>query len=121
MVRAFLGLLGERRGGTALATSGFTLSIPVFFDTVFYLLIPLARSMYRRTGRHYLKYVMAIAAGGTVTHTLVPPTPGPMVIADLLSVDLGTMILLGVAVGLPAGAVGRHSVDRSQHRRSARL
>lgn len=106
VVRAFLRLLGERRGGTALAASGFTLSIPVFFDTVFYLLIPLARSMYRRTGRHYLKYVMAIAAGGAVTHTLVPPTPGPMVIADLLSVDLGTMILLGIAVGLPAAAVG---------------
>ena len=106
IVRAFLRGLGEKRGGTALAGSGFVLSIPVFFDTVFYLLVPLARSMYRRTGRHYLKYVMAICAGAAATHTLVPPTPGPMVIADTLKVDLGVMIVMGILVGFPAAAVG---------------
>lgn len=106
IVRAFLNVLGEHRGGAALGGSGFVLSIPVFFDTVFYLLIPLARSMYRRTGRNYLRYVMAIAAGGAVTHTLVPPTPGPLVIADTLKVDLGTMIVMGIIVGIPATIVG---------------
>lgn len=106
VVRAFLGLLGEARGGAALAGSGFVLAIPVFFDTVFYLLIPLARAMYRRTGRHYLRYVMAVVAGAVITHTLVPPTPGPLVVADTLGVDLGTMIVMGVAVGTPATIVG---------------
>jgi gluconate transporter len=106
IVRAFLRALGEPRAGAALAGSGFVLAIPVFFDTVFYLLVPLARSMYRRTGRHYLKYVMAICAGGAVTHTLVPPTPGPMVIADTLRVDLGVMIVMGIIVGIPTAAVG---------------
>jgi len=106
VVRAFLRLFGETRGGAALASSGFVLSIPVFFDTVFYLLIPLARSMYRRTGRHYLRYVMAICAGGVATHTLVPPTPGPLVIADTLKVDLGLMIVMGIIVGLPATIAG---------------
>jgi len=66
IVRGFLSLLGEKRSGTALMASGFVLSIPVFFDTVFYLLVPLARSMYRRTKKHYLKYAMTIAAGGVV-------------------------------------------------------
>jgi gluconate:H+ symporter, GntP family len=106
VVRAFVALFGEARGGAALSGSGFVLAIPVFFDTVFYLLIPLARSMFRRTGRHYLRYVMAICAGGAVTHTLVPPTPGPLVIADTLRVDLGTMIVMGIVVGLPATVVG---------------
>lgn len=106
IVRAFLGALGESRGGAALAGSGFVLSIPVFFDTVFYLLVPLARSMFRRTGRNYLRYIMAITAGAAVTHTLVPPTPGPLVIADTLKVDLGTMIVMGVIVGIPATIVG---------------
>lgn len=106
VVRAFLNVLGENRGGAALAGSGFLLSIPVFFDTVFYLLIPLARSMYLRTGRHYLRYVMAIAAGGTVTHTLVPPTPGPMIIADTLKVDLGLMMVIGLLIGAPVTLVG---------------
>ncbi|HET8656336.1 MAG TPA: SLC13 family permease [Longimicrobiaceae bacterium] len=106
IVRAFLRLLGEDQGATALLASGFALAIPVFFDTVFYLLIPLARSMYRRTGRNYLKYITAIAAGAAATHALVPPTPGPLVVAGMLGVDLGTMILVGLVVALPAAVVG---------------
>ncbi len=106
IVRAFLKVLGEKRSGTALAASGFVLSIPVFFDTVFYLLVPLARSLFRRTEKHYLKYVMAIAAGAAVTHTLVPPTPGPLLMAENLGVDVGVMIMIGALVALPATAVG---------------
>jgi GntP family gluconate:H+ symporter len=87
-------------------SSGFVLAVPVFFDTVFYLLVPLARSMHRRTGRHYLKYLMAIAAGAGITHTLVPPTPGPLIMADNLNIDLGVMILVGAVVALPTAFVG---------------
>jgi GntP family gluconate:H+ symporter len=104
IVEGFLALLGERRAGTALCASGFVLSIPVFFDTVFYLLLPLARSMYGRTGRHYLKYLLAVAAGAAATHTLVPPTPGPLAVAGLLHVDLGIMIVVGAVVALPAAS-----------------
>jgi GntP family gluconate:H+ symporter len=106
IVRAFLGLLGEKRGGAALCATGWVLAVAVFFDTVFYLLVPLARSMRERTGRQYLKYLMAIAAGAAATHTLVPPTPGPLAVAGALGVDLGTMILVGIAVSLPAAAAG---------------
>lgn len=106
VVASFLHLLGWKRGSSALAASGFVLSVPVFFDTVFYLLIPLARSMFTQTRRDYLKYVVAIAAGAAATHALVPPTPGPLVIAENLSIDLGTMILVGACVALPATIVG---------------
>ena len=106
IVNAFLALLGEKRGATALCSTGYILSIPVFFDTVFFLLVPLARSMYGRTNRNYLKYLLAIAAGAGATHTLVPPTPGPLAIAGTLGVDLGTMVLVGAAVALPAAAAG---------------
>ena len=106
IVRGFLSLLGEKRSSTALMASGFVLSIPVFFDTVFYLLVPLARSMYRRTKKHYLKYAMAITAGGTLTHCLVPPTPGPLVMADNLGIDIGAMIMIGALVAFPSAFVG---------------
>lgn len=106
IVRTFLKILGEKRSSLALAGSGFVLSIPVFFDTVFYLLVPLARSLFRRTRTHYLKYVLAISAGAAVTHTLVPPTPGPLVMADQLGIDIGTMMLAGTLCGLPAALVG---------------
>jgi gluconate:H+ symporter, GntP family len=106
IVRALLNVLGIRRGATALLSSGMILAIPVFFDTVFYLLIPLARSMYTRTGRGYLKYIMAIAAGGAAAHNLIPPTPGPLVVAGTLGVDLGVMIPIGIVVAIPAAAAG---------------
>ena len=106
IVRAFIALLGEQRSATALCATGYVLSIPVFFDTVFYLLVPLARSGYARTNRYYLKYLLAIAAGAGATHTLVPPTPGPLAVAGTLGVDLGTMVLVGLVVALPAAAAG---------------
>ena len=106
VVQAFIRLLGQERGSPALAASGFMLSIPVFFDTVFYLLIPLARSLFTQTKRDYLKYVIAIAAGAAATHALVPPTPGPLIIAENLNVDLGIMILVGITVALPAAILG---------------
>ena len=106
IVKAFLAWLGVERGATALCATSCVLSIPVFFDTVFYLLVPLARSMYARTNRNYLKYLMAIAAGAAATHTLVPPTPGPLAVAGALDVDLGTMVLVGLVVAVPAAGVG---------------
>ena len=106
IVRGFLSLLGEKRGAAALGSTGFVLSIPVFFDTVFYLLVPLARSMRRRTGGHYLLYLMAIAGGAAATHTLVPPTPGPLAVSAALGVDLGTMVLMGLLIAVPAAAAG---------------
>ncbi len=103
IVRFLMGLLGEKRAPAALMASGFVLSIPVFFDTVFYLLLPLARSTHRRTGMRYLLLILAMGAGASITHSMVPPTPGPLVLAEILAIDLGVMILVGLAVSLPTG------------------
>ena len=105
IVRSFLKALGEKRSSWALMGSGFVLSVPVFFDTVFYLLVPMARSLCKRTQKNYMLYLMAICAGGCITHTLVPPTPGPLFIANQLGIDLGLMILMGTAVALPTAIV----------------
>jgi H+/gluconate symporter-like permease len=106
IVRFFIKLLGEKRAPLALMGSGYLLAIPVFFDTVFYLLVPLARSLHRQTQKNYLKYILAIAAGGAITHSLVPPTPGPLLMASTLGVDLGLMIVVGAIVALPAAFAG---------------
>jgi len=106
VVRTSLKLLGEKRAHTALMLSGFVLSIPVFFDTVFYLLIPLARSLWRSTQKNYMLYVTAIVAGAGIAHTLIPPTPGPLFMANELKVDVGLMMLIGLLIGLPTSIVG---------------
>ena len=106
IVVSLMGLFGEKRAKYALMGSGFVLSVPVFFDTVYYLLVPLARSLFRKTKKNYLLYITAIVAGGAVTHTMVPPTPGPLFMANELGVDLGIMIGLGAMVGLPMSIAG---------------
>jgi GntP family gluconate:H+ symporter len=103
VVRFLLAIFGLKRAGLVLLISGFLLSIPVFFDTVFFLLIPLARAMAVRTGGKYLYFVMAMAGAGAITHSMVLPTPGPLMIADGLGLDLGYALIAGlVASILPA-------------------
>ena len=106
IVTGFLNVLGQQRDAVALSATAFVLSLPVFFDTVFFLLAPLARSMYARTNRNYLKYLVAMSASGIATHTLVPPHPGPLGVADTLGIDLGVMILVGVVIAIPGAIVG---------------
>ena len=106
VVASLSGLLGEKRTPAAFLSSGFILGIPVFFDTVFYLLVPLAKAMKAQKGGPYLLYVLAIVAGGTMAHSLVPPTPGPLFVASELSVDLGLMIVGGLIVGIFTISVG---------------
>ena len=105
IVRSTLRVLGEHRGPLAFLVSGFLLGIPVFFDTVFLLMVPLGKAMRMRTGQNYTLYVLSIIAGATMTHSLVPPTPGPLFVAKELNVDMGLMILGGCVVGaITAGA-----------------
>jgi len=92
--------VGEKRMPFAFIGSGFTLGIPVFFDTVFYLLIPLGKAMRVKTGKNYLLYVLTIVAGGTMAHSLVPPTPGPLFVAAEMGIDIGLMMIGGIIVGL---------------------
>lgn len=92
--------MGERWTALAFVISSFVLAIPVFFDTVFFLMLPLAQAMAQRTGRDYLKYVLSIVVGGTLAHSLVPPTPGPLFVATELNVSIGAMILGGIGVGI---------------------
>ena len=115
IVRGALALFGEKRASWAFVASGFLLGIPVFFDTVFYLMVPLARVMAQRTGKNFLLYVLSITAGATMAHSLVPPTPGPVFVASELKIDLGVMMLAGLAVGLvtvTAGAIYTHVLCR---------
>ena len=102
IVRSLIRLFGERYAALAMLVSGYILGVPVFFDTVFLLLVPLARALCLRTGKNYLLYVIAMACGAAITHSLVPPTPGPIGMSELLNVDMGMTILVGLLVAVPA-------------------
>jgi GntP family gluconate:H+ symporter len=109
ITRRFLRALGVQRAPAALLGSGYVLSMPVFFDTVFYLLVPLAKTFRLRTGGRYLYFVLSICAGGVLTHSLVAPTPGPLLATANLHLNLGTTIIAGIAFSiLPAIVVGHY-------------
>ncbi|MEX2595248.1 MAG: SLC13 family permease [Anditalea sp.] len=100
IVNWLLKTLGEKRAAIALIISGAVLSIPVFFDTVFFLLIPLGITLALKTGKDFVLYVVAIGGGAVITHSIVPPTPGPLIMAETLGIELGTVILAGLVAGI---------------------
>ena len=99
IVDSVLRLTGPKRAPEAIAASSFVLAIPVFFDTVFYLMVPLARSLRRKLGKDYVLFILATLAGGSIAHSLIPPTPGPLQVAEIIGVDVGTMLVAGLAIG----------------------
>jgi len=100
IVNWLLRSLGPARASLALVLAGFILSIPVFFDTVFFLLIPVGIALAKRTGKDFVLYVIAISGGAAISHSLVPPTPGPLIMAETLQVDLGVTMLAGIAAAV---------------------
>jgi GntP family gluconate:H+ symporter len=105
IVRGFTSLVGLDHSEYALFGSSFVMAIPVFFDNVFYLLAPLARSMRARVGGNYTLYIVVVGAAGVVTHGFVPPTPGPLAAAQELGVDLGITMVIGVIIGFPTALI----------------
>jgi Gnt-I system low-affinity gluconate transporter len=109
--------IGDRRAPWALGLIGFLISIPIFLDVGLTIMIPILYGLTLRTGRSLLYYGIPLLAGLAVSHACIPPTPGPLAVAELLKVDLGWVILFGVVAGLPAMAVagplfGRFISDR---------
>jgi GntP family gluconate:H+ symporter len=100
IVLAMRGALGERNAALSFIPSGFLLCIPSFFDTVFYLLMPIGKALRRKTGRDYLLYILCSVAGATMAQALVPPTPGPLFVANALQIPIATMMLGGTIIGL---------------------
>lgn len=93
---AFLKLFGKGREPWALGSVGALVSIPVFCDSGYVIMNPLARSIARVKRAGYITLALALGCGMTLTHHLVPPTPGPLAVAGILGADLGALILVGL-------------------------
>ncbi|MGJ7034254.1 GntP family permease [Anoxybacillus eryuanensis] len=93
---------GESKAQWALGITGFFVAIPVFFDVGFIILVPIVYGLAKKTGRSLLYYGIPLLAGLAVTHSFIPPTPGPIAVANLIGADLGWVILFGFIAGIPA-------------------
>ncbi|WP_350292055.1 gluconate:H+ symporter [uncultured Croceitalea sp.] len=92
---------GIKNAPTAMVVSGFLIAIPVFFDVAFIILVPMIYALQRKTGKSLLLYAIPLLAGLAITHAFIPPTPGPIAVADIIGAELGWVILVGFIVGIP--------------------
>jgi GntP family gluconate:H+ symporter len=98
MAESILRILGQRHVPLVMAIIGYIVSIPVFADSGFVILAPLNKALTKRTGISLATSAIALALGLIASHTMVPPTPGPIAAAGILEADLGLVILLGVPI-----------------------
>jgi len=102
LAESLLRLVGQKRVASAMGIIGYFVSIPVFADSGFMLLSSLNKSLAKRAGISLAVSSIALAIGLMSSHTMVPPTPGPIAAAGILGADLGLVML----VGLPVSAFG---------------
>lgn len=92
---------GQKRAPYAMVLSGFFIGIPVFFDVGFIILIPIVYALARDTKISLLYYGIPLLAGLAVTHSFIPPTPGPVAVAEIIEAQLGYVIFFGFLLGIP--------------------
>lgn len=97
----FIKKVGKNNEEWALTITGWVVAIPVFADSAQVIFAPLTKGISRVSGKSVVGLALAMAAGLQLTHCLVPPTPGPLTAAGMLGVDVGQMILMGIAISLP--------------------
>jgi GntP family gluconate:H+ symporter len=117
VVRRFLAFFGEKRAGWALLWSTFVLSAPIFFDTMFMLMAPLAMTLALRTGKDYVLYLLAVCCAGTITHSMTVPHPGPVAVVEDLKISVGESLVWGMVIGGIVSALG-FLVSRILNRRT---
>jgi len=103
--RRLLKLFGPKGTPIAMGLVGLIFGIPVFFDIGIFVLAPLVYVAAKRGGKSLVLYALPVLAGLSMTHAFLPPHPGPTAVAGLLHVDMGWLIIIGLACGLPAFAV----------------
>lgn len=96
---------GKENASWAMVITGFFVAIPVFFDVAFIILVPLVYALSRDTKKSLLFYGIPLLTGLAVTHAFIPPTPGPIAVADIIDADLGWVILFGFLIGIPTSIV----------------
>ncbi|MCK5278464.1 MAG: GntP family permease, partial [Cyclobacteriaceae bacterium] len=101
-----LKLVGQKRLPWAMGLTGYIVSIPVFVDVAYILFQPVTEALAKRSKTPILVVGLALTAGLTVSHTLMPPTPGPLAVAALLHVSIGRLLLINAFVAIFAVAGG---------------
>ena len=105
LAQYLLNKFGQSKASWAMMLTGFIVAIPVFLDVALIILIPIIYALSRDTKKSLLYFGIPLLAGLAVTHSFVPPTPGPIAVAEILKVPLGWVILFGIILGFPTAVI----------------
>ena len=97
---------GPKQAPWLMGVVGVIIAIPVFFDVALIILIPLVVGLAKKAKAAPLAFGLPLLAGLATAHAFIPPTPGPIAVAEQLQADLGWVMLFGVIAGIPAMIVG---------------
>ncbi|MCP9763993.1 GntP family permease [Lacihabitans soyangensis] len=106
IIRAMLKITGEKNAPIGFILSSFFLTIPVFVDTVIFLMMPLAKAMGMRLKKNYLLLALSVIAGAVMANSYVPPSPGPLYLVSAMNVSIGLMMVCGSLLGLCTITIG---------------
>lgn len=124
MASYILKKVGERHAALSMSITGFIVGLPLFCDSGFIVLSGLNNSLSKRTGISVVIMAASLSTGLYAVHCLIPPHPGAAAAAGLIGVDLGTLILAGIVIAIPAMIVGylwavhagKNVIDESIHK-----
>lgn len=88
LIRAMLKITGVKNAPIGFIMSSFFLTIPVFVDTIIFLIMPLAKAMGMRLGKNYLLLALSVIAGAVMANSYVPPSPGSLFLVGALNVPI---------------------------------
>ncbi len=100
IIRGLLRRVGEENAAIAFISGSFALAIPIFIDMVYFLMIPLVKSLGIHNPKKFSLYLCCGVGGGVMAHAMIPPTPGPSFVANELNVNVGLMMVMGLIVGV---------------------
>src|SRR5699024_670961 len=101
MAHTFIKIFGKGREDLAMTITGFLVSIPIYCDSGFVILFPVAKALSKSTRKSIITLGLALASGLVITHTVVPPTPGPVGAAGIFGANVGAVILWGILIAIP--------------------
>ena len=101
-----LRIVGEKRLPLAMTATGYLVSIPTFSDVAYIIMKPVTEALAARSGRGILVVGLSLAAGLLASHSLLPPTPGPLAAAGIMGADIGRVILINIPVAAFAAGGG---------------
>lgn len=106
IAKGLIAKTGSKNSALAICASGFLISIPVFMDAAFVIMMPIIKYVAKTTKKSLMVFICALGVGTIVGHALVIPTPGPLAVAANVNANIGAYIMYSIIVAFPAALAG---------------